>query len=98
MKVSFRQSGGFAGLTRGVELDAEDLPPEEAASLRSLMERGGPQEGTEDPEARDLQTYEITVETDEGSRQFAFDDGTVPEDVAPLLRTLKRRSGPLPLD
>ena len=98
MKISFRQSGGFAGVIRGVELDSQDLPPEEAAALRSFVERSAPLGLIEetDPRMRDPFTYEIAVETDEGSRLFTFDDGTVPEGMAPLLRTLKSRSGPRP--
>jgi hypothetical protein len=98
MKVVFRQSGGFAGLIRGTELDAEDLPPEQVVALRSLVERNDLQGASgESTEARDLRTYELTVKTDEGVHRVAFDERNIPEGLAPLLDTLKERSGPRPL-
>ncbi len=48
LKLQFRQSGGFAGLLRGVDLDLARLDPADAARLRALvadaglLERGAP--------------------------------------------------------
>jgi hypothetical protein len=100
MKVVFRQSGGFAGLMLGTELNTNDLPPEEAATLRSLVRQSDLQRpiGETASRARDLRTYEITVETDEGDvHHVAFDDSNVPRGVGPLLDMLRERAGPRPL-
>jgi hypothetical protein len=98
MKVVFRQSGGYAGLIRGVELDTDDLPTEEAAELHSLVKQSDLQSAREGNESewRDQQTYEISVETDEGVYDVAFDDSNIPAGAAPLLGFLKRRSKPWP--
>lgn len=99
MKVRFRQTGGFAGLSRGCELDDATLPRPEAANLRRLVERSQIQDGqATGPEgARDLTTYEITVETDDGVRTAAFDDLTIPKQLQPLMDYLQRRATPQPL-
>ncbi len=99
MKVVFRQSGGFAGLIRGVELDTDDLPPEKAAELYSLVQQSDLQStrGGSESRWRDLQTYEISVETGEGVYEVAFDDSNIPAGVAPLLAFLKKCSEPWPL-
>jgi hypothetical protein len=99
MKLVFRQSGGYAGLIRGVELDTDDLPPEEAAELHSLVQQSDLQSTSVEDESgwRDQQTYEISVETDEGVYDVAFDDSNIPPGTAPLLGFLKKRSEPWPL-
>ena len=96
MKVRFRQTGGFAGLIRGCELDSADLPQKEAAQLDRLSRQspGAPRSST--GAARDLTSYEVTVETPEGSKVFSFDDLGIPEGAAPLIELLRRRCKPLP--
>jgi hypothetical protein len=100
MKVVFRQTGGFAGLVRGAELDTETLPPEEAANLRSLVQQSDLRNlraGDESDEWRDLREYEISVETGQGVHDVAFDDRNIPAGAAPLLDFLKGYSEPRPL-
>jgi hypothetical protein len=99
MKVSYREAGGVAGLSRGVEVDLESLPPAEARRLRKLVERAGLQRGsTRGPSgARDLVGYEIVIEDDDGRRVFRFDDATVPESATELLADLQGRAKPIPL-
>jgi hypothetical protein len=41
--------------------------------------------------------YEITVTTGEGVHHVAFDDMTMPEEVAPLLEYLQGKAKPQPL-
>ncbi|GET37419.1 protealysin inhibitor emfourin [Microseira wollei] len=97
MKVTFRQSGGYAGLRMGCEFDTDSLPADEAARLGSLVEQSGimqAQSGS-NPTARDLLNYDLTVETSEGSHHVSFDDMTVPQGVAPLLEYLQERSHPV---
>lgn len=96
MKVVFRQTGGYAGLVRGVELDTDDLPPEEAGKLRSLVQQSDLRsfEAGNESSWRDLQEYEISVETGQGVHDVAFDDSNIPAGAAPLLDFLKRYSGP----
>ena len=97
MKLTFRQSGGFTGLSRGCEIDDADLTRAEAARLRRLVERSRLADVAAPAEARDVTTYEITVETPDGVRRATFHDLAVPEQVQPLLDFLQGRAGPRPL-
>ncbi len=99
MKLVFQQTGGFAGLVRGVELDTETLPPEEAAKLRSLVQQSDLRSHRAGNESdwRDLLEYEIRVETGQGVHDVAFDDSNIPAGAAPLLDFLKGYSEPRPL-
>lgn len=99
MKIIFRQSGGFAGLIRGCELDTDLLSVSEATKLQSLVEQSGilQAKSKSTSEARDLLNYEITVETKERTVHVLFDDLTVPESAAELFNYLLERAKPLPL-
>ncbi|BAZ22772.1 hypothetical protein NIES4073_36590 [Kalymmatonema gypsitolerans NIES-4073] len=99
MKVKFSQSGGYAGLRRGCELDTDSLSPAEAAKLQSLVEQSGilQAQSRHTPHARDLFNYNITVETSEGAPTVSFDDLSLPENAQPLLEYLQSCAKPLPL-
>lgn len=96
MKITFRESGGYAGLIRGCELDTDSFPPDEAVELQSLVEQSGilQAKGGRTPNARDLLNYEITVQTSEGVHRVSFDDMTLPESAVPLLEYLQSRAQP----
>jgi Emfourin len=101
MKIVYRQSGGFAGLYRGCELDVGELPAAEAAEVERLLARG--RGGSETPPppspsgARDLTSHEVRIEGDAGETLVSFDDAGVPAGAEALLRYLQKRSGPRPL-
>jgi hypothetical protein len=100
MKVRFRQSGGFGGLVLGCDLDTHTLPPGEARALTRLVRRAklkdlaprraGP--------ARDLQTYEITVEGAGMIVKASLDDLSVRPTIEPLIRFLSDRARAVPLE
>jgi hypothetical protein len=96
MKVTFRQAGGWGGLFWGAELDTDVMPSEEAAELRSLVKQSGilTADSGFSKKARDAQTYEIDVETDEGVQKLTFDDTTVPESAETLLEFLRGKAVP----
>jgi len=100
MRISYREAGGFAGLSRGADLDLESLPPAQAGRLRKLVERARLRDvETRGPSAaRDLVGYEIAIEDDDGRTVVArFDDASVPESATPLLEALQKRARPIPL-
>lgn len=39
----------------------------------------------------DLQTYEITIQSGQGDKQFSFDDMSVPKEAYPLLEFLQNK-------
>jgi hypothetical protein len=98
MKITYRESGGFAGLSRGVEIDTSTLPAADARRVEALVARAGlKQQARAGPAgARDLAGYQITIESDAGRVAVSFDDMTVPEDADDLLAYLQERAGPLP--
>jgi Emfourin len=97
MKITFRQSGGFAGMLRGAEVDAQTLDPKQAEELKRLLQENPAAETRAASKARDLHQYEITVEDGGQKRTLHFDDSQVPDALRPLLKTLKQQSKPQPL-
>ncbi len=85
-------------MIRGCEIDTGDLSPDEAASIRQMVKQSGMLKASKEPnpEARDLIGYEITIETAEGVFQSAFDDLSVPEGAAALLKYLSGKAEPRP--
>jgi hypothetical protein len=100
MKVRYRQSGGFAGLILGADLDTDKLPRGEAEGLERLVKRAGLDKigVKKSPKGRDLTSYEIIVEDNDRTTKASFDDMTIPGDVQPLLDFLNRRTSTRPLD
>jgi len=100
VKVTFLQSGGFAGATRGCAVDSALLDPEAAREVEGLVQASRlTASGTSlSPAARDLKQYEIAVERrgpgDRGAVRVVFDDSTVPPAARALLAYLKQRARP----
>jgi hypothetical protein len=96
MKIIFRQSGGYAGLRLGYEVDTASLPAEEATKLESLVQQSGILETRNTtnttPTARDLFQYQITVETQGTNIQVSFDDLSLTPGIEPLLDYLQDRA------
>lgn len=99
MKVSFRQTGGFTGLSFGCELDTATMSVQEASELKKLAAASGLCERRErgSEAARDVALYEIVVEDEGGRIAASFDDMTVPREAEGLLDFLRARAGPRPL-
>jgi hypothetical protein len=100
MKVRFRQTGGFGGLVLGCDLDKSTLPPVEAQELTRLVKQANLEkiQKRRSEKARDLQNYEISVESDEITAKASFDDMSVDATVEPLLDFLRQRARAIPLD
>ena len=96
MKIIFRQSGGFAGLLKGAELDAQTLEPSQAAELERLLKQDAGGGAKAAGKERDLYEYEITLEEGGRKRTLHFNDSQVPDALRPLLKLLKQQSKPRP--
>lgn len=103
MKVSFKQSGGFAGLSQGCALDTEGMPVEEMELLQRLVSESGILEahstgdqGQGRPPVYDCLSYEITVESPQGTRKILLTDPEITEKMVPLLSHLVDRAQPQP--
>ena len=100
MKIRFRQSGGFAGLVRGAELDTAALAGPEAEELERLV-AAAKLPSTKRTAARgaDRQQYEIVVEREGGPRiEARFDDSALSDDLAALVAFLNARAKPIKPD
>jgi len=100
MKVGFRQSGGFAGLIRGVDLDTSKMDATQARELEELVAASGIQgsASAHSQTARDLFLYGITIDDNNHAASVSFDDSTIPSAVQPLLKYLKAQARPIPLN
>ena len=94
MRITFMQSGGFAGMLKGCTIEAADLAPEERQELESLVAASGLSESFEQfsSAGRDLRQYEIVIEQHATVQRMACDDRSVPEAVRPLLAFLVARA------
>ena len=84
----------------GCDLDTNTLPRAEAQELTRLikqakLEKAQPKRSDK---ARDLQNYEIAVESDDVTAKATLDDMSVDSGVEPLLDFLRDRARPMPLD
>lgn len=98
MKIKYHQSGGYAGLRLGCDLDTKLLPLEEATKLESLVKKSGVSQvknTRSENAAADLIDYEITIETNDAKQQVKFDDLNLPENIVPLLEYLQSQAKPI---
>jgi hypothetical protein len=98
MRITFIQSGGFAGMLKGCTIEAADLAPEERQELESLVAASGLSESFEQfsSAGRDLRQYEIVIEQHATVHRIVCDDRSVPESARPLLAFLVARARPQP--
>ena len=96
MKVRFDQSGGYAGLLRGCDLDTSTLPPDEARQLEQLVQASAMPASGEflSNSSRDLHQYEITIEDGASIRTVILDDESLPATAKPLIGYLKKCAKP----
>lgn len=94
MKITFRQTGGFAGLTKSVQLDTDQLPAEDAQRLQALVEQTQFWQRPE-PAQRpqpDQEQYAIGVEAKGRSRQMHLGRASMPPDLKPLVDYLAKQA------
>ncbi len=88
MRIELRRSGGFAGLSRRVELDTATLPQQQAAEVEQLVHaaRLDQLRSAPDPPSRgaDRFQYDLVVHTDSARHDVRVRDGQ----VGPALRRL----------
>lgn len=98
MRISFTQSGGFAGLVSGCRIDTAVLAATERETLEQLVAAAGLEASCEclSDACRDGRTYEITIERQALEVRAVFDDASLPEAVRPLVGYLRRHARPQP--
>jgi hypothetical protein len=99
VKITFERSGGFAGMTRTLEVSTDELSAQEAAEVRRLIDEARffelPEQIDGDGTVGDEFTYVVVIETGERRSVVRTGAAGAPETLLPLLDWLNRaaRSG-----
>ena len=95
MRIIFERTGGFMGLKSSLTIDLDDLPLDQAATLRRLLDEAHFFTLTENPPTRpnpDGFQYTITVESETAKHTIHTNDTSAPEELRPLLQELSKRA------
>jgi hypothetical protein len=96
MRIEYSRSGGFANIELASHLNTDDLPQEEAAELRKLVDNSGvfELEQKDFPPAKrgaaDVFSYRLTVAEGNKQKTLSFNDMTAPASLRPLLTRLEK--------
>jgi len=95
MRIAFGVEGGiasFPGLRKPVTIDCDALPPEQAARLRTLVERtrAVTAPASAPPGAADTRTYTVEIEDGRECRTLRIPEPIVDEDLRALVDELRR--------
>lgn len=94
MHISLDQHGGFAGIPMRREVDTATLPAEEAAILEALVTKAdvfarADSKPSLQRRGFDMQRYLLVVEDGDRTRTLHLEDGSIPEEVKPLMAYLQ---------
>jgi hypothetical protein len=100
MRITLQTEGGiahFPGLSRPVTIETDQLPEQEAAELRKLVDAARlsdrpAQAGKPAPGAADVRQYTITVESGDRSQTLRMTDLGDDPDLKRLLRFLQDKA------
>jgi|SRR5687768_14386427 hypothetical protein len=93
-RIKFERTGGFAGIRIATDLKLDDLPEEQANSIKELLDdldfEELPEQMINKESMPDQFTYKITVETKKGEHTVVIGDASAPEKMQELLQLLNR--------
>jgi hypothetical protein len=93
MRISYRRTGGFAGMVMKFDLATESLPQEEANELQELVTSADffslPDVIPSNAPGADQFQYKLTIEYDEQQHTVEVGDASVPENLWPLLNKIR---------
>jgi hypothetical protein len=95
MRIIFERSGGFMGRSVSLNLDLDELPPDQAATLKRLVDESDFFNLTEPPPkkpAADGFAYSLTVNDGKSERTFQLSETNVPNALQPLFENLVART------
>ncbi len=98
LRVSYRRSGGIAGLDFAVDAAASDVLDDDQVSLaQRLLDQPPPSSAaSEAPAGADRFSYRLHLTDGEQEHSFSWAESDVPDEVRPLLTALHRRATPVP--
>ena len=93
MKISYRRTGGFAGMILSYDIDVDNLPPEEANELETLVTEADfftlPAEISAETPGTDQFQYTLTIETDQDQHTVECGDAAMPKNLQPLVNKIR---------
>ncbi|MEH2463461.1 protealysin inhibitor emfourin [Nostoc sp.] len=93
MRISFERTGGFAGITKKTTVDTDTLPPNEANTLKSLVEAADffrlPEQITSPNPQSDRFQYKLTVEDNGKQHTVTVSEAALPGTLRPLIEWLQ---------
>ena len=95
MRIIYERSGGFMGLKSSLTINLDDLPLDQAGTLRRLLDEANFFTLPENPPTHsnpDGFQYTLTVETDKTKHTIHTNDASAPEELRPLLQELSHRA------
>ena len=95
MRIIFERSGGIMGLKSNLTIDLDELPVDQAETLRRLLDEANFFTLPENPPTRpnpDGFQYTLTVETETAKHTIRTNDTTAPDELRPLLQELSQRA------
>lgn len=95
MQIIFERSGGIMGSKSSLSIKLDELPLDQAETLRRLLSDADFFSLPENPPARpspDVFHYTITVETDTIQHTVHASDTTAPDELKPLIQELSQRA------
>ncbi len=94
-RILFERTGGLTGRKVSLDLDLDQLPPDQARTLSLLLEQADFFNLPADlvpPSARDAFIYTLTLEAEMQVHTIRFGDTTAPNALRPLLEDLSQRA------
>ena len=95
MKYSFSYDVGFmgpSGLTYSLRGDSGDLPDPHGKTLESLADYNTAETAKSNPAAKDLTSYEISLDNDHKKKTISFKEDTIPGRFRPLINYLRSKA------
>ena len=90
--IHFERSGGFAGMSRPVTIDSQELPQAEADELQGILEKTdfaeAEKKSASPPAAPDRFVYHLSIEQGSEKHDLTFGDGNIPTEIRPLFQYL----------
>lgn len=95
MKYSFSYDVGFmgsSGLKYSLQGDSGELPDPHGKTLESLAGYHTTETAKSNPAAKDLTTYEISLDNDHKKKNIQFKEDNIPARLRPLINYLRSKA------
>jgi hypothetical protein len=94
VKIKVERSGGFGGISSINEINADELPPSLAETVRSLVDSGRSviMKGTKPKGAADYLNYKITIQNGKKSQVIECSEFGIDENVKSLVSYVEKKS------